>query len=196
MNVQYTVYCINRYYVYLRAEIGDANEFAQEVLGQHVREAALLDVVGAHVDVVRAQVQVRGADGADAPLGLRREVLRLVVARRRRHHLVAVLVHRARRRRRQLRLLARLLLDLGDLLPLRARRRHLHPENDVADLRLRQRRHVHVVLLAVVRQNQVLQSAREQFYMYNILRTKTPTTKQQQLVQYFSIYESNLQCIR
>jgi hypothetical protein len=50
-----------------------------------------------------------------------------------------------------------LLLNLRDLLPLLAGRRDLRAQDDVADLALRERAHVHVVLLAVVRQDQVLQ---------------------------------------
>jgi hypothetical protein len=45
----------------------------------------------------------------------------------------------------------------GDLLPLRAWRGDLHAEDDVTDLGLRKTGHVHVVLLAVVSQDQVLE---------------------------------------
>ena len=142
----------------LRAEVGDADEALQEVLGQNVREARLLDVVGRHKDVARAQMEVRGRDGSHAPIGLRREDLLLVVARGRDDDLVAVHVRRLGRDGRQLRRLARLLLlDLGDLLSLLRRRRNLGTENNVANLGLRQRVHVDVVLLAVVGENQVLE---------------------------------------
>ena len=79
---------------YLRAEVGDDDELLEDVLGEDVGVAGLLDVVGGHVDVVSAQVQVGGGDGSDAPLSLGREGLRLVVTQRRRDDLVSVLVHR------------------------------------------------------------------------------------------------------
>lgn len=47
-------------------------------------------------------------------------------------------------------------LDVGNHLPLRGRRLDLHAEDDVADLALRQGRDVDVVLLAVVRHDEVL----------------------------------------
>ena len=93
--------------------------------------------------MVGAKVKVGGGDGTHAPLGLAREGGRLVVARRRRDDLVSVLVRCSRRRRRQLRLLLRLLLDLGDLLALRRRSADLHSEDDITHFRLRQRSHVH-----------------------------------------------------
>mmetsp|Transcript_24498 Transcript_24498/g.79156 ORF Transcript_24498/g.79156 Transcript_24498/m.79156 type:complete len:287 (-) Transcript_24498:5763-6623(-) len=102
-------------------------------------------------------MEVRRGDRPDAPVGLRGKRLLLVLRRRRDHHVFAVDVRRLRRHRRQLRLLPRLLLDLRDLLPLQRRRRDLHPQDHVPDLRLRQRRHVHVVLLPVVREDQILQ---------------------------------------
>ena len=91
------------------------------------------------------------------PFRLGGKLLRLVVGGGGGDDLVAVLVDRPRRRRRQLTLLLRLLLDLGDLLPLSARRADLHAQNDVPDLGLRQTRHVHVVLLAVVGQDQIFE---------------------------------------
>lgn len=54
-------------------------------------------------------------------------------------------------------LFSHLLLDLGDLLALQRRRGDLHPEDNVSDLRLRERGNVDVVLLAVVREDKVLQ---------------------------------------
>ena len=86
---------------YLGAEVGDNDELLQDVLGEDVGVAGLLDVVRRHVDVVGAQVQVGGGDGSDAPLSLGREGLRLVVTQRRRDDLVAVLVHRPANSRHQ-----------------------------------------------------------------------------------------------
>ena len=128
---------------HLSAQVGDDDELLEHVLGQDVGEARLLDVVGRHVDVVRTQVQVGGGDGSHAPLRLGRKRLRLVVAGGRHDDLVAVDVGGARRGGRQLRLLFRLLLDLGDLLALLRRRGDLHTQDDVAYLGLRQRRYVH-----------------------------------------------------
>eukprot|EP00123_Amoebidium_parasiticum_P018098 comp24100_c1_seq1/m.43518 comp24100_c1_seq1/g.43518 ORF comp24100_c1_seq1/g.43518 comp24100_c1_seq1/m.43518 type:complete len:303 (+) comp24100_c1_seq1:521-1429(+) len=54
----------------LCAQIRDDNKLLEDVLGQHVRESCLLDVVRGHVDVRRAQVEVGGADGAHTPLRL------------------------------------------------------------------------------------------------------------------------------
>ena len=108
-------------------------------------------------NVVGSQVQIGGGNGSDSPLGLGGERLRLVVGRGGRDDLVAVLVDGSRRRGRQLRLPLALLLDFGNLLALGRRRADLHAEDDVVNLRLRQRGHVHVVLLAVVGQDQVLQ---------------------------------------
>ena len=63
-------------------------------------------------------MEIGGGDGPDPPLRLRRECLRLVVARGGRDDLIAVFVDGDGRGGRQLRLLLRLLLDLGNLLPL------------------------------------------------------------------------------
>ena len=68
-----------------------------------------------------------------------------------------MLVHGASGRCRELRLLLSLLFDFGDLLSLSGRRRDLHAENNVSYFGLRERGHIHVVLLAVVGQNQVLE---------------------------------------
>ena len=56
-----------------------------------------------------------------------------------------------------LRHLLPLLLDVGDLLALDRGRCDLHAQDDVADLALGQRGNVHVVLLAVVGENQILE---------------------------------------
>ena len=110
----------------LRSQIRNGHELLQHVLGQDVSVARLLDIVRRHVDVVGADVQVGGRNGSDAPLRLGTERLALVVGRRARDDLVSVLVDRPRRRCRQLCLLFRLLLDFGDLLPLRRWSADLH----------------------------------------------------------------------
>ena len=48
----------------LGAQVRDADELLQHVLGQHIREAAVPHRLAVHVDVVHAQVQVGSADGA------------------------------------------------------------------------------------------------------------------------------------
>mmetsp|Transcript_51851 Transcript_51851/g.121766 ORF Transcript_51851/g.121766 Transcript_51851/m.121766 type:complete len:1251 (+) Transcript_51851:175-3927(+) len=141
----------------LRAQVRHADELLEHVLRKHVGEAAVARVVRRDVDVVGAKVQVRGRDGAHAPVCARAEHLLLVRRRRRHDDLVAVHVGRAGRRGRQLRRLLALRLDLRDLLALHARRRDLRAQDDVADLRLRERGHVDVVLLSVVGQDEVLE---------------------------------------
>ena len=54
-------------------------------------------------------------------------------------------------------LLLSLFLDVGNLLSLLTRRGNLHSKNDVSDLGLSERGHVHVVLLAVVREDHIFQ---------------------------------------
>lgn len=79
----------------------------------------------------------------DSPFGLGGEGLGLVVGGGGGDDLVAVLVDGARLRGRELRLLFGLLLDLGDLLALLRGSGDLHAQDDVTDLRLGQRGHVH-----------------------------------------------------
>mmetsp|Transcript_39065 Transcript_39065/g.93686 ORF Transcript_39065/g.93686 Transcript_39065/m.93686 type:complete len:373 (-) Transcript_39065:1226-2344(-) len=144
---------------HLRAQVRDGDEALEHVLRQDVSDAVVAHAVVRHVDVPRAQVQVRGRQRALPPVGARGEAGRLVRRLRRDQHLVAVLVHRLGGDLGHVgRLLARLALQLGDLLALLAGRRDLHPQDDVADLRLRQAGHVDVVLLAVVLQDEVLQA--------------------------------------
>lgn len=79
----------------------------------------------------------------DSPFSLGGEGLGLIVGRGGGYDLVSVLVHSSGLRSRELRLLFGLLLDLGNLLALLRRRRDLHTQDDVTDLRLSQRGHVH-----------------------------------------------------
>ena len=44
----------------LDPEVRDADELLQEVLGHHVRDTALLNLIRVHVDLVGPQVQGRG----------------------------------------------------------------------------------------------------------------------------------------
>eukprot|EP00964_Phaeocystis_antarctica_P078146 scaffold48598_cov65-Phaeocystis_antarctica.AAC.1 len=141
----------------LRAQVGDGDELLQQVLGQDVGVALLRAVVGGDVDVRGAQVQVGGGDGADAPVGLGGVGLLLVLRGRGDDELLAVHVGGLGGDGVELRRLARALLDLGHLLPLHRGRRDLHAEDDVADLGLRERGNVDVVLLAVVAQDEVLE---------------------------------------
>lgn len=55
-------------------------------------------------------------------------------------------------------LLLGLLLNISNLLSLLAWRRDLHTEDDVSHFRLRQRRYVHIVLLAIISEYHVFQS--------------------------------------
>lgn len=50
---------------HLRSQIGDANELLEDVLGQDVSVASLLDVIRRHIDVIGAQVKVSSRDGPD-----------------------------------------------------------------------------------------------------------------------------------
>lgn len=83
------------------------------------------------------------ARSPDPPLCLGGEGLGLVVGRGGGDDLVSVLVDGSGLRGRELRLLLGLLLNLGNLLALLRRRRDLHTQNDVTDLRLSQGGHVH-----------------------------------------------------
>mmetsp|Transcript_46495 Transcript_46495/g.113223 ORF Transcript_46495/g.113223 Transcript_46495/m.113223 type:complete len:463 (-) Transcript_46495:5607-6995(-) len=141
----------------LRAEVGDADELLEDVLGEHVRVPAVPRVVRRHVDVVGPEVQIRGRDGPHAPVGARAEDLLLVGRGRRDDDLVTVHIRRARRDGRGLGGLLALRLDLGDLLALHRGGGDLGTQDDVADLALREGRDVDVVLLAVVGEDQVLE---------------------------------------
>eukprot|EP00958_Prasinococcus_capsulatus_P015981 scaffold1754_cov355-Prasinococcus_capsulatus_cf.AAC.3 len=141
----------------LGAQVGDADELLEHVLGKDVCVTRLLDVVRVDVDVVHAQVQIRRGDGAHPPVRLGREDSLLVGARGRHYQFVAMDVGRAGRHSLQLRRLLGLLLDLRDLLPLLRRWRDLRAEDDVPDLRLRQCGHVHAVLLGVVAKDEILE---------------------------------------
>eukprot|EP00525_Craspedostauros_australis_P000545 CAMPEP_0198131242 /NCGR_PEP_ID=MMETSP1442-20131203/55722_1 /TAXON_ID= /ORGANISM="Craspedostauros australis, Strain CCMP3328" /LENGTH=286 /DNA_ID=CAMNT_0043792011 /DNA_START=124 /DNA_END=981 /DNA_ORIENTATION=+ len=52
----------------LGSQICDGDELRQDVLGQHVREAVLRNVLGRDVDVLGTEVQIGGADGTHAPI--------------------------------------------------------------------------------------------------------------------------------
>ena len=93
--------------------------------------------------MVGAQVEVGGRDRSHSPVRLGRERGPLVVARRRDDDLVAVLVDGARGGGRELALLLGLLLNLGNLLALLGGSADLHAQDDVSDLRLSERGHVH-----------------------------------------------------
>ena len=74
----------------LGAQVRDANELLQHVLGHDVGEAGLADVLAVDVDVVDAQVQVGGGDGAHAPVRLGPKHLLLIWRRGRHDEPVAV----------------------------------------------------------------------------------------------------------
>lgn len=164
---------------YLCSQIWDANELLEDVLGQDVCVARLLDVIRWHVDVVGSEVEISSRYGSaewewhivssyvnillwhpfkitfncvwssqkvsipDSPFSLRRESLGLVVGGGGSDDLVTVLVHSSGLRGCELRLLFSLLLNLSDLLTLLRWSWDLHSQDDVTDLRLGQRSHVH-----------------------------------------------------
>mmetsp|Transcript_100146 Transcript_100146/g.251031 ORF Transcript_100146/g.251031 Transcript_100146/m.251031 type:complete len:442 (+) Transcript_100146:99-1424(+) len=141
----------------LGAQIRDANKALQDVFGHDVRVASLSDVLAVDVQVIRPEMQRRGADRTHTPLGARGEGLLLVGGAGGDDHLLTVDVRRLRCDRGDLRHLLALLLQVGDLLPLDGRGSNLHAQDDVADLALCQRGNVHVVLLAIVGEDQVLE---------------------------------------
>ena len=127
--------------------------------------------------MVGSQVKIGGRDCTNSPLRLGRECLPLIVAGCRDNDLIAMFVGGASGSGSQLGLLLCLFLNLSNLLPLLGGGRDLHPQDDVPDLRLSQRRHIHtadthshrrasrqkwkehsLVFLAIVGQNQVLES--------------------------------------
>lgn len=91
----------------------------------------------------KAGLIVSTACSPDSPFCLGGEGLGLVVGRGGGDDLVSVLVDSSGLCGRELRLLLGLLLNLGNLLALLRRRRDLHAQNDVTDLRLSQGGHVH-----------------------------------------------------
>ena len=62
---------------YLCSQIGDDNELLQQILGQNVRVASVLHIVRIHIDVLRAKMQVRRRDCANAPFRFRRKRLKI-----------------------------------------------------------------------------------------------------------------------
>mmetsp|Transcript_39072 Transcript_39072/g.85881 ORF Transcript_39072/g.85881 Transcript_39072/m.85881 type:complete len:419 (+) Transcript_39072:398-1654(+) len=141
----------------LGTQVSDGDEALEHVLRQDVGVAALGGLVGRDVDVGGAQVEVGGGDGAHAPVCLGGVGLLLVRRGGGDDEFLAVDVRRLGGHRVELRRLLGLLLDLGDLLALHRRRGDLHAKDDISDLRLRERRDVHVVLLAVIREDEVLE---------------------------------------
>mmetsp|Transcript_2955 Transcript_2955/g.8790 ORF Transcript_2955/g.8790 Transcript_2955/m.8790 type:complete len:598 (+) Transcript_2955:730-2523(+) len=141
----------------LCAQVRDANKLLQQVLGQHIRVSVLGNVLGVDVDVVDPQMQVGCGDCADAPIGLATECGLLVRGGRGDDHFLTVHVDRLGRCGGRGGTVFRLLLDLRDLLPLQGWGRDVRPEDDVPDLALSERRHIDVVLLGIIRQNEVFQ---------------------------------------
>ena len=76
----------------LGPEVGDHHKLLEDVLGQDVGVASLLDVVRADIDVVGSQMEIGGGDGSHPPLSLAGEGVPLVVAGGRGDDLVSVLV--------------------------------------------------------------------------------------------------------
>mmetsp|Transcript_62206 Transcript_62206/g.196851 ORF Transcript_62206/g.196851 Transcript_62206/m.196851 type:complete len:1067 (-) Transcript_62206:4174-7374(-) len=141
----------------LRPKVGDADELLEDVLGHDVRVPRLLDVVTVDVDVVHAEVEVGRGDRAHAPVRLGPEGRLLVRREGGDDELVPVHVGGLGGYGRELPGVLGLFLDLRDLLPLLRGRGDLRAQDDVADLALRQCAHVDVVLLGVIRQDEVLE---------------------------------------
>ena len=93
--------------------------------------------------MVGAKVEVGGGYRTHSPLGLRGEGLPLVVTGGSDDNLVAVFVDGACGGGCELRLFLGLLLDLCDLLALLRGSTDFHTQDNVSDLRLGERRHVH-----------------------------------------------------
>lgn len=140
----------------LNSEIADANELLEDVLWKHISEARLSDVIGIDVDLLGPQMKRRSCYGSHSPVCLGHELFFLVLARDLGHNLSAVHVSRLHSLGLKRGCLLVLFLDPLDLLLLNVDRGDLHSEDDVFDLRLREARHVHVVLLGVVCQNEIL----------------------------------------
>ena len=107
--------------------------------------------------MVHSEVQVGRADGPHAPVRLAPEGGLLVRRRGGDDELVAVDVGGLGGHRGELVAVGALLLNLGNLLPLQRRRGDLCAQDDVPNLRLGQRGDVHVVLLGVVAEDEVLE---------------------------------------
>ena len=141
-----------------RTQVGGADERLHDVLGENERRQVVLDVVVGDVDVLESKGNVGGGDGSDPPVSLAREDLLLVLSRRDYLDLVSGDVRRSSLNGSDLiRSLGRLLnLSLAEqrmsvstvgvvertayhLLSLNRRSRNLHSENDISNLRTRQR---------------------------------------------------------
>ena len=107
--------------------------------------------------MVHAQVKVGRADGPHAPVRLAAEGCLLVRRRCGDNELVAVHVGRLGCHRGERRAVGALLFNLRNLLPLQRRRGDLGAEDDVPDLRLREGGDVHVILLRVIPEDEVLE---------------------------------------
>mmetsp|Transcript_30628 Transcript_30628/g.47993 ORF Transcript_30628/g.47993 Transcript_30628/m.47993 type:complete len:339 (-) Transcript_30628:199-1215(-) len=142
----------------LRAKVGNANKLLEHVLGQNIREIALLSVIRSDVDVVGAEVQIGGRDRTHSPVSARAKHLLLVRRGGGDYNLVAMHIRGPGSSGRELTGLLGLSFDLRDLLTLHRRRGNLCPKDDVADFTLRQRSNIHVVLLPIIGQDEVLQS--------------------------------------
>ena len=63
---------------HLRPQVRDGHELREDIFREHVRVAAIPDVVAIDVDVVRPQMKIRRGDGPYPPVRLGREGLLLV----------------------------------------------------------------------------------------------------------------------
>ena len=78
----------------LDSQVRYADEPFEDVFGQDVSIADLLEVFAVHVDVVGAEVHVGCADGSDAPVGLGGELFFFVLAQSSHHHVLTVHIGR------------------------------------------------------------------------------------------------------
>ena len=128
---------------YLSSKIRDDNKLFENVLWQDVRETCLFDIIWRDIDMVRSEVKVGSRYCSHSPLCLRRECSSLVIWCRRDDNLIPMFVDCSSGGRCNLTLFFCLFLDLSYLLSLLRRSTDLHAKDDVTDLRLGQRRHIH-----------------------------------------------------
>lgn len=141
----------------LSAQVCHADELVEDVLGHDIGVARLPDVIRIDIYVVDPQVQVGSADSAHAPVSLGGVALLLIGTGGSHHQLIPMHIHCLGADCSLLGACSCLLLNLSDLLALHGGRSDLSSQDDVPDLRLGQSAHIHIVLLGVVCQDEVLE---------------------------------------
>ena len=151
----------------LGAQISDADEALEDILRQHICQPDFPQIIRIHIDVIRTQMHVGGADGAHTPLSFTGELFLLVLREGCDDHLGAVDISRTQRLCLQLLHSCVLVLNPVHLLLLDGGWCYIHAQNYILDLTGRQTSHVDVVLLGVVGKNQILEL---NFDSYPLLR--------------------------